>query len=357
VILILSVVGNTSIIAIVVRNRSMRSRTINYLIANMAATDLVASVVVVPRFLAVLKTLSLEWKVSGVVGDILCKLNHYIRDVSLAVSMLSMVAIAFDRFFAVVLPMRATPRILNIRILIPVIWFVSLGTFLVHLINFKVISLQGVFVCHSLWPTGFDQTKSKTVFYLVFLTVIYIVPLAIVAVLYTIIALRIRRQKIPGEPSSESEDRRRKLNNNIVKMAVAIVFFFFVCWAPYHSLALYNIFSVPYHGVLEDVLVLLSYISFVINPCLCLTFSSKYRKCVKNLFPFSILFATRIEIFGGTSQRRRAAKRVQQTEMLNLKVLKSHSDNNEVPKCDNESCETDHIKFSLLTINPQVNQV
>ncbi|XP_031558846.1 substance-P receptor-like [Actinia tenebrosa] len=321
-ILVLSVVGNTSIIAIVARNLSMRS-TINYLIANMAATDLAASVVVTARLFSVMHNLSKAWAAHGVFGNMMCKLCPYIRDVSIAVSIQSMAAIAFDRFFAVVFPMRPTPRILGIRVLLPAIWFIALGYFSVELVTYKLISIYGVEFCYFIWPSGVDGRKADNIFYFTTVTFLFLLPLLVVSFVYAVIALKIRRQVVPGEQSSSSETRRRKRNKNVIKMAVSIVFCFFVCWFPYHVFNFLLGFvwngNVPqvirrHFGLIYDIIILVSYVSLIINPYICFVFSSNYRKSLRNLFPFSLFFATRIGSLDDTSQRS-ATNRVQQTEM------------------------------------------
>ncbi|XP_031555094.1 QRFP-like peptide receptor [Actinia tenebrosa] len=303
-ILVLSVLGNTSIIAIVARNPSMRS-TINYLIANMAATDLAASVVVTGWRLFVMHNLSQEYEVLGVLGNMFCKLRPFIRDVSLAVSIFSMVAIAFDRFFAVVFPMRRTPRLLHLRVLLPIIWCLSLGTFTVYMVTYRLTSpVHGVDICIHKWPTR-DPIKSNTIFYLsTIFTVFWLVPLTTIAILYTIIALKMRHQTIPGQQSSDAEQARRKQNKSIAKMAFAIVIFFFLCWFPFHTISILKLVvwkgSIPngvdphLFAIFYDTMTMISYVSFVVNPYVCLTFSSKFRKCFRNLFPFALCFATRI---------------------------------------------------------------
>ncbi|KAJ7386564.1 Galanin receptor type 1 [Desmophyllum pertusum] len=62
--------GNTFIIIIVYKCRHLR-KTINYFIVNMAVSDLVYPVVVIPVLLIGLSTDSWQWHVSGILGSIL----------------------------------------------------------------------------------------------------------------------------------------------------------------------------------------------------------------------------------------------------------------------------------------------
>ena len=100
-----SLVGNSLVIFIIFRNCGMRS-TINYFIVNMASPDFLFTVFVIPRLIAEFY-LPGTWLVGGTLGSILCKLDHFIQDISTAVSILSLVAIAFDRLCGVFFPMKA----------------------------------------------------------------------------------------------------------------------------------------------------------------------------------------------------------------------------------------------------------
>ena len=71
----------------------------------MAISDLLIPVVVLPDLIAQLYNDGV-WLVHGALGDIVCKLEHNSRILSSLVSVLSMMAIAADRFRPVVHPMR-----------------------------------------------------------------------------------------------------------------------------------------------------------------------------------------------------------------------------------------------------------
>ena len=95
--------GNVLIGAIVFKTASMR-RTINYLIVNMAISDLLISIFTFPRILTDLFVG--YWLIDGTLGLALCKLVYFLQDVSTAVSIQSLVLIAVDRFGAVVFPFK-----------------------------------------------------------------------------------------------------------------------------------------------------------------------------------------------------------------------------------------------------------
>ena len=104
-ILLGSFLGNIAIIIIVYRNRYLR-KTVNYFIVNMAVSDLLFPLSVIPAEITKLITNSWHWQVSGILGSVFCTSYHFLRDFSLHVSTQSLVWIAVDRFIAVVFPIK-----------------------------------------------------------------------------------------------------------------------------------------------------------------------------------------------------------------------------------------------------------
>ena len=99
--LVVSLIGNCLIVVIVYRTQTMR-KPINFFIVNMAMSDLLYPIFLLPRILTQLYLDS--WLISGPLGQFLCKLMNSLSSVSLGVSAQSLVLIAVDRFGAVVFP-------------------------------------------------------------------------------------------------------------------------------------------------------------------------------------------------------------------------------------------------------------
>ena len=72
----------------------------------MALSDLVFPLILLPVRITELVTDSGQWRVSGILGSIFCKLFYFESLVSLLVSAESLMWIAIDRFVAVVFPMK-----------------------------------------------------------------------------------------------------------------------------------------------------------------------------------------------------------------------------------------------------------
>ena len=84
IVLISSLFGNFVTVA---RKKRMRT-TINYLIANMAASDLLISTFAVPIKLSEIVLGPRRWLIDGILGLISCKLFYFFQDISTAVSLL-----------------------------------------------------------------------------------------------------------------------------------------------------------------------------------------------------------------------------------------------------------------------------
>ena len=103
-IFIVSLAGNTLIAIIVYKTKTMR-KPINFFIINMAISDLLFPIIVIPGVIQDLYTDS--WLIGGPLGQALCKLFYFFADLSGAVSVQSLILIAVDRFGAVVFPLRS----------------------------------------------------------------------------------------------------------------------------------------------------------------------------------------------------------------------------------------------------------
>ena len=94
--MVLSLVGNSLLIAVFYRNKSLRT-PVHCFIMNMTLSDLIIPIISLPT--AIIRLTYHD-------STILCKIVSLVGCVSSVVSMSSMVAIAFDRFYAIVFPMK-----------------------------------------------------------------------------------------------------------------------------------------------------------------------------------------------------------------------------------------------------------
>ena len=292
VIMLMSLVGNMLVITIIYRNRRMRTTT-NNLIANMAISDLLFPLFAVPRETVQIIIGQSTWLVGGVGGSVLCKIVSFSQDISTAVSILSLVVIAFDRFYAVTFPFK--PAIITskmCRVIIFFIWIVAMGIHSPYFYTFRLFTVNNVTLCGNAWEPAFDTVPTQKVYFLVIFIVLIMFPIAVITILYTAIGVEVWRQKGPVERSCQERQRREHENRKVLKQVVTVVVVFISCITPITIFGCFSHFvwnlQLPPPGI--DILnfrfcaMFIMHSNAAINPCIYFIFNKNYRKGLTELF-------------------------------------------------------------------------
>jgi len=286
-ILLVSLAGNTAIGIIVYKTKIMR-KPINFLIVSMAMSDLLYPIFLIPMSIQGLYVES--WMIGGPLGQATCKLVYFLTHASGLVSILSMVQIAVDRFGAVVFPFRSPPISSKLcPFFILSTWIIATVVGSPFLFAMKLVEYPGGLECKMLWNEVFGESFSFKNYFVAFSVVSIFIPLVLIAILYIIIFLKLKSQKITGEQSANIEaEQRRQRERNVLKMAIAIVLGFVVCWLPFIIMFLLLFFasnivmSSSFQYFISFAFLMLS-ANCAINPCMCFIFSSNYREGLKTL--------------------------------------------------------------------------
>lgn len=121
-ILVVAVVGNLLVVYVVWGTSKLRTVT-NYFIVNLAVGDLFMAIFCVP--FSFLSTLILQY---WPFGFYLCIIVNYLQAVSVFVSAYTLVAISIDRYLAIIYPLRPRMTRLQSKLIILVVWLLSLST-------------------------------------------------------------------------------------------------------------------------------------------------------------------------------------------------------------------------------------
>lgn len=296
VILVMSLFGNLLVIYVVCRNRSLR-RTINYFILNIAVSDVLIPVIVIPMALVNLARDSHTWLFKGPLGVITCKLVLFLADVSPAVSIVSLIFMTLDRFLAVVFPLRVT--LMNAKrryFLIALTWIMSIGFFSPYFYAVQLLQLppfDGEYYCILNWSDNFlrhieIQRTFSTVVSIYFL----VIPFAILTVLYAIILIKTKTPDyIRSKCSAAARARQKKTSRRLTMMAFLIVFVFGLCWGPYNFILFLQIFVWKWQapnfcswGSVIFAVQFLSYSNAAINPCVYFGFIKNFRRGLMSQF-------------------------------------------------------------------------
>ena len=287
-IFIFSLAGNILVGIIVYKKKTMR-KPINLFIVNMAMSDLLFPMIVIPEGIQTLITDS--WLIGGPLGQALCKLVFFLGDLSAAVSVQSLILTAVDRFGAVVFPLRS-PLISSklCPFFILATWIVAIAVNSPELFVNKLVEYSEGRLCENHWNEVFGEYLSYENYIVSNVVVFMFIPLVLIAVLYIIIYLKLKLQKIPGEQSSNAGQQRQQRERNVLKMAISIVLGFAVCRLPlaifWFILLFAHTIQWPNCGIRYVFFVLnfMSVANSAINPCICLILSRNYRNGLRALF-------------------------------------------------------------------------
>ena len=236
--LLVSLTGNVLIIMVVHKDRGMRTTT-NFLIVNMAISDLLVPVFAMPRAIVEIHYGNLRWLIDGQLGLTLCKLTSFFQDISTAVSVQSLVVISLDRFYAVSRPFKAAIAKTKVKKAIPLIWFLATLIHACYLYGFQLRESQGKTYCY---VAGWSPSFSKILFAFLIL-VIYFIPLSITTTLYSLIVRKLREQNIYGIQSVVFHRQRVRQNRAVLRMSIAIVAVFFLSLSPFVIYLSIDLFS------------------------------------------------------------------------------------------------------------------
>lgn len=238
---LLSLNGNIMTVFIVLAKPYMRSVT-NCLIANMAIADLLMTFSAMP-YSAAYTYVKSRW-FGGIMGMITCKILQFSVALSVAASVLTLVVIALDRFFAVVYPFKRASVIRKIWVVSTVIWVLSGLSMSPYLYYYKLLLLQdGYYHCSVSWEPLANSWEASPIYFSFLFIALYLIPLLIIAFFYGIVSFKLWIRRIPGNPSAANLRHAELSKRRTIKMLIIIVIVFSLCWLPAHLMHFFIFFD------------------------------------------------------------------------------------------------------------------
>ncbi|XP_042592089.1 pyroglutamylated RF-amide peptide receptor [Cyprinus carpio] len=261
VIFLLALIGNSLVVYIVLRKRGIQTAT-NIFICSLAVSDLLISFFCIPFTL--LQNISSEW--FG--GVLVCKTVPFVQTTAIVTGILTMTCIAVERYQGIVHPLKikrqCTPQ-RAYRMLV-VVWIAAMmvGSPMLFVQQLEVkydflYDLHHV-CCQERWSSSAHRKQYAT-FILVFL---FLLPLAAMLLLYTLIGIKLWIRKQVGDSSVLNTMSQREVckisrkKRRAIKMMVTIVVLFTVCWAPFHMVHMlfeYNYLNKTYDDITVNMLI------------------------------------------------------------------------------------------------------
>lgn len=234
ILICISLFGNSIVCYVIMRNRRMYTVT-NFFIANMAISDLFVTCLNVPFTIA--RNVLDEWPF----GDFICHLVNFSLMISVYVSTFTLTAIALDRQYVLLYPLK--PRITKRTgiVILVLIWVISFFLSLPYGIYTEVteVSFVSRFVkrCRAVFPepkAEFEMTLTLTT------TIIqYFIPLTIIGFSYGRIVRKLWRRTHLGAVTHSQQRSQNRAKRKSIKLLITVVVIFALCWMPlnlYHIL-------------------------------------------------------------------------------------------------------------------------
>ncbi|XP_030623999.1 tachykinin receptor 1b [Chanos chanos] len=224
-IVIVSVVGNITVIWIVLAHKRMRTVT-NYFLVNLAFAEVSMSAFnTVINFAYAVHN---EWYF----GLVYCRFHNFFPIAAVFASIYSMTAIALDRYMAIIHPLQQRLSSTETKLVVGVIWVLAALLAFPQYYYSSTAQLPGRVVCYIDWPE-YTLWDFKKMYYVSLVVLIYSLPLLVMGCAYLVVGLSLWASEIPGD-SSDRYCEQLAAKRKVVKMMVVVVCTFAICWLPFH---------------------------------------------------------------------------------------------------------------------------
>ncbi|OCT99410.1 cholecystokinin receptor type A [Xenopus laevis] len=324
-IFLLSVLGNILVIAVLIRNKRMRTVT-NIFLLSLAVSDLMLCLFCMPF------TLIPNLLRDFIFGSVVCKAATYFMGISVSVSTFNLVAISLERYSAICKPLQSRVWQTKSHALkvIAATWCVSFAIMSPYPIYSSLVPLNKIqnrttHMCRLLWPSDLTQQS----WYVFLLLLLFLVPGIVMTIAYGLISMELykgikfevsqRKERTSSISSSRYEHgdgcylqrtkRRKKLEmqqfstphstkiervrsnssaanlmakKRVIRMLIVIVILFFICWTPVFSVNAWRAFDtdtadISLSGAPISFIHLLSYTSACVNPIIYCFMNKRFR--------------------------------------------------------------------------------
>ncbi|XP_049599272.1 cholecystokinin receptor type A isoform X2 [Syngnathus scovelli] len=320
VIFLIGVAGNSLIIAVLSRNRRMRTVT-NLFLLSLAVSDLMVSLVCIPF------TLIPNLMRTFIFSDGTCKMVMYFMAVSVSVSTYNLVAIALERYSAICRPLssRTWQTKSHAMKVIGATWLTSLSLMVPYVYSSSLMAFNrrdntDGFMCRMTWK----NQKLLAYWYVSLLLLLFLLPGAVMLTAYALISLELYKGlRIQLSDGTRARDRATSFGSlrasngdgcylhlgpqgtappelrsgntakllakkRVVRMLLVIVCLFFVCWTPIFVVNAWKAFD---HQVVSRLtgapisfIHLLSYTSTCVNPVVYCFMNKRFRQGAASTF-------------------------------------------------------------------------
>ncbi|KAI5087585.1 neuromedin-K receptor [Silurus meridionalis] len=204
-ILAVAVFGNLVVMWIIVAHRRMRTVT-NYFLLNLAFSD--ASMAAFNTLVNFIYAAHGDWYF----GEEYCKFHNFFPVTSVFASIYSMTAISVDRYMAIIHPLKPHLSATATKVVIVCIWVLAVVLAFPLCFFSTVRKLPRRTVCYVAWPQPGDDAF---MYHIIVMLLVYMLPLVVMGITYTIIGMTLWGGAIPGDSSDNYHGQLRAKRKEI----------------------------------------------------------------------------------------------------------------------------------------------
>ncbi|XP_054641662.1 adenosine receptor A1-like isoform X1 [Dunckerocampus dactyliophorus] len=256
-----SVLGNVLVVLVVCVNRTLRNTTFCFIVS-LAVADIAVGVLVIPLAVTISLGINTQFYTCLFLSCLLVIITQS--------SILSLLAIAVDRYLRVKIPTRYSTIVTQKRAYVAVClcWVISFLTGLVPMVGWNNRHVLG-----NLSRSDYMVCKFTTVMtmdYMVYFNFFgwVVAPLVVMIALYGEIFRVIRRQLNRRAEATSDGERYYRKELNLAKSLALVVLLFAVCWLPLHIMNCVEFFypgsSIPKLAVYVGIF--MSHVNSALNP-------------------------------------------------------------------------------------------
>nr|XP_006817335.1 PREDICTED: neuropeptide Y receptor-like [Saccoglossus kowalevskii] len=240
--ILLALCGNLVVVATLSKIKRPRNNMNAYLI-NLAVADIGMAIICMPFTLV--SIVLQEWAFE----DILCPIVQFSKQVSVMVSIFTLVVVSIDRYRAVTSPLQThiTHQRYRKGILIGLTWIVAVLLNIAALVKARAVDrYANMFTnesniwCDEVW---FGDRTAEIAYEMYMSAVVCLGPCVVFVVTYGSISKHIWSKRDPGQEDRSGDSNRRQSKVKVIRMVLMVVLAFFICWLPLQTLRLVVLFE------------------------------------------------------------------------------------------------------------------
>lgn len=273
IVVLVGICGNSLVIEVVRKKRSMHS-TMNFLLVNLAIADLLTLLWCLPGTI-----LPYTAQPSGRLGNFLCKFitTHSIAGICMIVSGLTLTLISVERYKALVTPMETRFRLSKENVIYAIVGIWIFATVYVCPLFIFGAYDEGKQECVTVWPASSGKANA----YWIVLALIVITAFVTMFICYfSIIKGLYFTNTICASNANAGAENDAIFKRKIVKMLLIVTFVFVLCFFPY-SIATAT--DIPQSSAFYKISYFLVYCSSSLNPITYAFGSTNYRTAFKEV--------------------------------------------------------------------------